>query len=122
MNPALVKLRDSGRLRRADAALGDWVARAYADATGDATLAAALTARAVGDGHSALELDRTEAWLASLEGNGAAPSLPPASSWREGLRQSPAVHRDAERTDELRPLVLDGQDRVYLRRYFEYER
>lgn len=121
MNATLAGLRESGRVRRVDAALGDWLSRTYGDANGETALAAALTARAVADGHSALELERAQAWLESLDGPGAAPALPTPARWGGTLRQSAAVSPDAT-GDGLRPLVLDTQNRVYLRRYYEYER
>ncbi len=120
MSATLSGLRKTGHLRRVDVALGEWLARTYAEEAGDVPLAAALTARAIADGHSALELTRAQAWLESLDGNGGAPALPEPKAWSTALRQSPAVCVDA-RSDEPRPLVLDVQGRIYLRRYFEYE-
>ena len=121
MNALLAKLRDSGHLRRVDVALGEWLAREFSDPTGEAALAAALAARAIADGHSALELERAPMWLQTLDGTDRAAALPAFSAWREALRQSTAV-LGQEGNEDLRPLVLDTQGRVYLRRYFEYER
>ena len=120
MNTMLAALRKSARLRRADVALGEWIARAFPGSTAEVALAGALAARAVADGHSALELARASAWLAALDGEGKPPALPHVEAWCEALSRSAAVHANG-RAGDLRPLVLDGQGRVYLRRYFDYE-
>lgn len=120
MNAPLDALVRSGRLRRADAALGAWIARAFPNAAGEVALAAALAARAVGDGHSALELARARGWLAQLDGAGDLPGLPEPGAWQAMLR---AVHGACRGGDAgaPAPLTLDAQGRVYLSRYFDYE-
>jgi len=120
MNTMLAALRKSARLRRADVALGEWIARAFPGSTAEVALAGALAARAVADGHSALELARASAWLAALDGEGKPPALPHVEAWCEALSRSAAVHANGSAGD-VRPLVLDGQGRLYLRRYFDYE-
>jgi len=120
MNTILAALRKSAHLRRADVALGEWIARAFPESEAEVALAAALAARAVADGHSALELARASMWLATLDGEGKPPALPRVEAWCEALARSTAVHANGSAGDP-RPLVLDAQDRVYLRRYFDYE-
>lgn len=120
MNAILAALRKSAHLRRADVALGEWIARAFPESEAEVALAAALAARAVADGHSALELARASAWLATLDREGEPPALPRVEAWCEALARSTAVHANGSAGDP-RPLVLDAQDRVYLRRYFDYE-
>ena len=120
MNTILAALRKSAHLRRADVALGEWIARAFPESEAEVALAAALAARAVADGHSALELARASMWLATLDGEGKPPALPRVEAWCEALVRSTAVHANGSAGDP-RPLVLDAQDRVYLRRYFDYE-
>ena len=126
MNANLHTLLRAGWLRRADAALGEWVARAFPESAPEVGLAAALAGRAIGEGHSALQLDAAQAWLGTLEGQGDAPMLPDPAAWRAALRASGAVHDDralnASDAVEPKPLVLDAQGRVYLTRYFDYER
>ncbi|MGH8151509.1 MAG: exodeoxyribonuclease V subunit alpha [Rhodanobacteraceae bacterium] len=123
MNVALRKLAGSQRLRRVDEALGDWLARTFPSASPETALAAALAARAIADGHSALALDLSQTWLDDVAGDGNAPRLPEPSAWCDALRQSPAVHvHDGDAPVARVPLVLDSKRRVYLRRYFEYER
>ena len=120
MNTILAALRKSARLRRVDVALGEWIARAFPEPTPEVALAAALAARAVADGHSALELAGASTWLATLDGEGKPPALPRVEAWCEALSRSTAVHANGSAGDP-RPLVLDAQGRVYLRRYFDYE-
>ncbi|HEY3520073.1 MAG TPA: exodeoxyribonuclease V subunit alpha, partial [Rhodanobacteraceae bacterium] len=124
MSVDLQALARSGWLRRVDAALGDWVGRAFPDSAPEVALAAALAARAVGEGHSTLRLDAAHAWLAGLEGRGEAPALPDPVAWMESLSVSDAVHcaadPDAGGAVPPRPLLLDAQGRVYLARYFGY--
>ncbi len=121
MSRALDALLRSRRLRRADGALAAWIARAFPEAAPEVALAAALAARAVGDGHSALQLADAPAWCARLEGHGAVPALPEAEAWQAALRAAPAVCRTAG-DERLTPLTLDAQGRLYLTRYFDYER
>jgi exodeoxyribonuclease V alpha subunit len=125
MSANLQALARAGWLRRVDAALGEWIARAFPDAPPEVALAAALAARAVDEGHSALRLDAAQAWLANLDGRGEVPTLPDPAAWREALAASNAVHdapdQDAGRVVQPKPLVLDAQGRLYLTRYFGYE-
>ncbi|TAM96619.1 MAG: exodeoxyribonuclease V subunit alpha [Rhodanobacteraceae bacterium] len=121
MSRALDTLARSGRLRRADAALGAWLARMFPDAAPEVALAAALAARAVGDGHSALELAGAQAWCAQLDGHGAVPALPDAAAWQAALHAAQAACKSAD-DDRVAPLTLDAQGRVYLSRYHDYER
>jgi exodeoxyribonuclease V alpha subunit len=111
VNALVAKLAATGRLRRVDVALADWIARAFPAAAPEVALAAALAARAIADGHSALELARAQRWLEDLDGTGRVPPLPEVGGWLAALRAA---------TPEL-PIVCDAQGRVYLRRYFDYE-
>lgn len=121
----LQTLARAGWLRRVDAALGGWIARAFPDSCAEVALVAALAARAVDEGHSALQLDAAQAWLAGLDGRGEAPALPDPVAWEALLRDSEAVRctvgPDPGEAVSPRPLVLDAQGRVYLARYFGYE-
>lgn len=121
MTDRLASLQASGHLRRVDAALGTWLLRAFPGAD-NAALAAALAARAVAAGHSALPLTRAQAWLDGLDGDAAPLRLPDAAAWRAALTQSPAVATSDAAPTAVAPLVLDPDGRLYLRRYFEYER
>ncbi|TAN05592.1 MAG: exodeoxyribonuclease V subunit alpha [Rhodanobacteraceae bacterium] len=123
MSDRLASLVQSGHLRRVDVALGDWVVRAFPGTPPEVALAAALAARAVADGHSALALDRAQAWLEGLDGEGKPEPLPAPAAWCGVLRAAAAVQAYPNAlAGAVAPLVLDPQRRVYLRRYFEYER
>jgi len=123
MNANLQALARAGGLRRVDAALGGWIGRAFPDSAPEVALAAALAARAVSEGHSALQLDAARAWLTDAGRHSEAPLLPDPDDWRALLRESHAVDwaDGAKGAAPRKPLVLDRQGRVYLRRYFEYE-
>jgi len=79
-------------------------------------LAAALVSRATGNGDVCLDLSSCADKL--IAESGAALPCPSVDRWIETLRESPAVGRPGER----RPLVLDDGNRLYLYRYWEYER
>ena len=125
MSIDLRALARAGWLRRVDTALGEWITRAFPDSPPEVALAAALAARAVDEGHSALQLDAAQAWLANLDGRGEAPVLPDPVAWRKALAASGAVHDasgiDAGEVARPKPLLLDAHGRVYLARYFGYE-
>ncbi|MCK9530194.1 MAG: exodeoxyribonuclease V subunit alpha [Gammaproteobacteria bacterium] len=78
-------------------------------------LAAALASRATADGHVCIALDELAGRPVLDE-----PALiaPPLDSWREALRASGAVGGG----EGGPPLVLDGRDRLYLGRYWHFER
>src|SRR5690348_1636755 len=126
MSVNLQALARAGWLRRVDAALGEWIARAFPDSESGVALVAALAARAVDEGHSALRLDAAQDWLTGLDERGEAPALPAPGAWKASLRASAAVHCTSDagtgEPEPRKPLVLDAQGRVYLTRYFGYER
>lgn len=80
-------------------------------------LAAALAGRSVGEGDICLNLadfagrPLPEIACKSLE------RCPDLQAWRRMLEASPAVGKPGD----YRPLILDGQSRLYLYRYWEYE-
>jgi exodeoxyribonuclease V alpha subunit len=83
--------------------------------TGALYPAAALVSRAAGNGDVCLDLND---WAGkSIDGLPEAAACPPADRWAAALFACPAVGQPGER----RPLVLDGGNRLYLHRYWEYE-
>lgn len=108
------------------------------DVPEELVLAAALTSRAVGDGHICLDLatvagktlDQAIATLCSLPAksseqgeNGEEKGLPELGSWLEiltGERAAPVLARGEASPLEPRPLILEGT-RLYLQRYHAYE-
>ena len=83
--------------------------RRVADAAADpdVLLAAAMVSRATAEGHVCLDLASQRDVFNRL----------PLDLWRQKLRQHPAVGAPGE----VRPLILDFEDRIYLYRYWHYE-
>ncbi|MGH8563829.1 MAG: exodeoxyribonuclease V subunit alpha [Gammaproteobacteria bacterium] len=77
-------------------------------------LAASLCSRAASDGQSSLDVAGIEAQVFPSSG-------PPLETWLERLPRSPVVAHSGD-PDDFRPLVLVGGTRLYLYRYFDYER
>ncbi|MBI5013917.1 MAG: exodeoxyribonuclease V subunit alpha [Deltaproteobacteria bacterium] len=109
---SLRALRSRGLLTDLDVHFAGLLRRLGED-TPEVLLAAALASRATGEGHVCVSLADAAEDLAEV---GAAPPAPDA--WGEVLRASRAVGAPGE----FRPLVLDGAGRLYLYRYFAYER
>jgi exodeoxyribonuclease V alpha subunit len=80
--------------------------------------AASRVSRAASDGQSSLDVAGIEAqeFLRYFPSSG-----PPLETWLEQLARSPVVAHSGDRED-FRPLVLVGATRLYLYRYFDYER
>ena len=96
-----------------DRHFGRFISR-FAVADKDAVLAAAtLTSRATGNGDVCIDLAR-HAGLAFPEYGF---TTPPLAQWSAALRACPAVGKPGD----MRPLVLDEEDRLYLYRYWQYE-
>ncbi|HRD65521.1 MAG TPA: exodeoxyribonuclease V subunit alpha [Candidatus Competibacter sp.] len=81
-------------------------------------LAAALASHATGQGDICVNL-RQWAWRWNAGATESTPfAPPPIGDWLEILRSSPVVGRPGER----HPLILDRRGRLYLYRYWGYER
>ena len=80
--------------------------------------AASRVSRAASDGHSSLDVAGIEAqeFLRYFSSSG-----PTLETWLEQLARSPVVAHSGD-PDDFRPLVLVGATRLYLYRYFDYER
>ena len=102
---------DDAGLRPVDVALADWGWRHGGDRPG--ALGLALASHAIGLGHTCLPLDRVG------DAVGAAARLVDAGRLAEELRDNPLVAGPGDQA--ARPLVLDG-GRLYLQRYWDYER
>jgi len=82
-------------------------------------LAAALVSRSTREGHICLDLSSIEGRV--LTDGGADPNpitCPRLSHWRGILEAAPVVGKPGD----YRPLILDGQSRLYLYRYWDYEK
>lgn len=80
-------------------------------------LAIQLLSAAVRRGHVCLDL-HDPLWAFRTERVAPTDPLPPPAEWMRALRESPLVGEDPDDT----PLVLDRAGRLYLRRYWKYER
>lgn len=109
----LAELHRGGWLRTLDHALAESLRRLEPDTPDDVLAALALASRATGEGHSCLPLAQAQAWLGELVGDHDAPALPALSDWLPMLRASPWV-------EGAQVAMLEG-DRLFLRRYWNYE-
>lgn len=112
----LVRAFDGGALRPLDLHFARWLGDHTGTPTPGRLLAAALASHQVGQGHVCLEL----AAFAGRQPFPAFPELraPDLSAWRQELAEWPAVGPPGAHA----PLILDGADRLYLGRYWRYER
>jgi exodeoxyribonuclease V alpha subunit len=82
-------------------------------------LAAALVSRTTGNGDICLDLDAQAEAIVFEKPNGSDRLIcPPLDRWQESLFASPAVGRPGD----VCPLILDKQNRLYLYRYWKYEK
>ncbi len=89
-----------------------------ADPDPDLLLCAALSRRAIGNGHICLDLNGIAGTrLGPGIEDGPGIQYPPLSRWLEKLRTSSLVGEPGA----YAPLILDERNRVYLYRYWEYE-
>lgn len=110
-----------GVLRPLDIELGYCLAEMAGDDGALLALATAAASLAVSQGHSCLPLAQLKAVLAeSLPAHARLPALPDVAALRGVLRACPWVGEAA--ADTTMPLILDAHDRLYLGRYFHYER
>jgi exodeoxyribonuclease V alpha subunit len=115
----LTSLYHSGQLAEIDLHFAGFVDRLGGHLVPDLALAAALVSRAAAGGHVCLDLkalDRVEL-LKAREGRPAV-NCPAAEDWMARLRASPVVGGPGDQ----RPLILDSFGRLYLYRYWSYER
>ncbi len=116
----LAQLYRGGWLRTVDHALAESLRHARAD-TPDAVLAAAaLTSRAIGQGHSCLPLAQVQDLLLDIAGDREPPALPVTDDWLAMLHASPWVAASANSDDDGSVLVLE-HEALALRRYCDYE-
>jgi exodeoxyribonuclease V alpha subunit len=82
-------------------------------------LASALASRAVQQGHVCLDLRAVaETPLSDSSANGPSLLCPDLSTWQRTLERSDVVGRPGQ----YRPLIMDDRSRLYLYRYWNYER
>ena len=104
---------------RIDIHFAQFISHFSADNDPDVFLAAALVSRATKNGDICLDLnDSAETIILERDNGHAALICPKINRWVEKLSASPATGRPGEK----RPLILDSQNRLYLYRYWEYEK
>lgn len=126
---------DAGLLRQLDSAFARFIASLDPAAPPALLVGAAVLARMEGRGHSCLPLAPLAAtdqdllaWPMEAQAAIAAlwQNLPADSAaWLAALQQSPVVRRIGHDPELGQPLLVDGPDtapRLYLRRYWQYER
>ena len=105
----------SGLFSALDLHFARFIGRFAAADTEAVALAAALASRGAASGDVCLDLNAVQG--KPLAGSRVELACPPAARWIAALRGSQAVGRPGD----LRPLVLDERNRLYLQRYWEYE-
>jgi exodeoxyribonuclease V alpha subunit len=113
----LAALRAAGHLSDLDVHLADLMARLAGDDGPDLLYAAALASHRTGEGHVCADLAAV-AGGPLVAGAADAPGTPSLADWSDALRRTTVVGGPADDA----PLVLDGTGRLYLRRYWAYER
>lgn len=113
----LVALRRAGALEDLDLHFARLIAR-VGDGEGPVALAAALASQWTGRGHICLDLSSVAGTLVGEEVGEGVIEAPPLDRWVEQLRRCPAVGRPGA----FAPLVLDEAGRLYLYRYWDYQR
>lgn len=102
-------------LRALDRAFAQFLAELDPDASPALLFAAALCSRALGAGHPCLDLTDPDIAVLRERWRAFAPELADVDAWRASLAAAPLVAGAAA------PLVV-ADTRVYLRRYYDYER
>ncbi|MFO7685170.1 MAG: exodeoxyribonuclease V subunit alpha [Desulfobacterales bacterium] len=115
----LTSLCHSGQLAEIDLHFAAFVDRLGGHQDPAVALAAALVSRAAAGGHVCLDLKTLEC-TELLEAREDRPALvcPTAEDWQARLRASPVVGCPGDPT----PLIMDASGRLYLYRYWSYER
>ncbi len=114
--PELQRLREAGLLGELDLQFAALMCRLDGEAQWELALGAALASNWSTGGHVCLELEQ-------VAGRGLAPeqpdlSAPELADWIQVLSKSPVVGVPGD----YRPLILDPAGRLYLQRYWRYER
>jgi len=113
----LAALRDAGWLGDLDVHLAESMARIAGDDDPALLWAVALASQRTAAGHVCADLGRV-AGRPLVDGAPDAPVMPGLAAWTAALRATPVVGGPGDDA----PLVLDAAGRLYLRRYWAYER
>ncbi|MEJ2102702.1 MAG: exodeoxyribonuclease V subunit alpha, partial [Desulfobacterales bacterium] len=111
-------LLQKGLLAEIDIYFAKFISRFSKDSDPDIFLASALVSHATGCGDICLNLERVAAdGFIGKQGEREALICPDLGVWLAKLTANPAVGRPGE----IRPLILDTKNRLYLYRYWDYE-
>ena len=112
-------LRKNGLLNEIDIHFADFIAGSSAAKDPDVFLAAALVSHATGTGDICFDLEKAAGHQLSGTKDFKKPiECPDLDAWLEKLIANPSVGRPGQ----FRPLILDEKNRLYLYRYWDYER
>ena len=112
-------LSAAGIFSELDIHFARFIMRFSADPDPDIFLAAALVSRATANGDICLDLDSmSETVLLEGQADHGPVFCPPVEKWRQTLVAHTAVGHPGDRC----PLILDDRSRLYLYRYWEYEK
>ncbi len=113
----IAQLHSRGQLGELDLYFARFLLERASQPSKGLALAAALACRAAAEGHVCLDLKSVaNQIIQSDEVTGKEP-IPPLDLCRESLRRSGVVGHPGD----YQPLILDGADRLYLHRYWDYE-
>jgi len=112
-------LYETGKISKADTHFANFIADLSKDNDPEIFLGAALVSSATGNGDICLDLESVFEKQVMKEQNGEMPVIfQKLDVWLEKLRKSPVVGSPGE----FCPLILDENNRLYLYRYWEYEK
>jgi len=115
---ALSRLFQNGFFSRLDFFFARFISEVTGGAAPEVVLAAALVSKYTAAGHMCLNLASMAGEQLGLPDDGQTLlTCPSLGRWRDLIAQSPAVGMPGAG----RPLILDGKDRLYLYRYWDYE-
>lgn len=118
-NEIINRFKDTGIFSEIDIHFAGFIARCSVVWQTEIFLAAALVSRATANGDICLDLEAAAGCVLSEKRDSPdALICPPAGQWRETLFSNPAVGRPGDKC----PLILDARNRLYLYRYWDYEK
>lgn len=114
-------LEQAGLFSPLDVELTESLARVSSEASTQALLSVALVSHEVQAGHVCLEIARWAGREVPTSEHGTSTlRMPEYDAWLDELQRSPLVSRDPGQGPK-RPLILDGEGRLYLARYYDHE-
>jgi len=112
-------LYETGMISKVDTHFANFIGDLSKDNDPEIFLGAALVSSATGNGDICLDLGSVSEKQAIKEKNGEMPAIfPKLDVWLDKLKKSPVVGNPGE----FCPLILDETNRLYLYRYWEYEK